>query len=158
MEDRIHLADPAPPYCAACYQAVPHKRHVDFGAGTDGPVMPPAEVMARNTVTGELEATRTIGTVGHSVDEIVICETCVAAAAKLLGMGAADELLDEIEKLRAANDALHTQLTGQRQTVTDALDGLRRHVETGTPIPGLPNSSLPLARPVTERPRKRSRA
>jgi hypothetical protein len=67
---RIHIANPNPPMCAACYQQQPQMTHVDFGASYDGPFFS-SEVTGANAV---------------SIDDLVVCEDCVRAAARLLGM------------------------------------------------------------------------
>jgi hypothetical protein len=142
MEARIHLEEPAPPHCAACHQAVPDKRHVDFGASFDGPMLPALD--------------GTVGVVGHSIDEVIICETCITDAGALIGLGDAEALLAEIERLNAANDALHAQLGAQRANVTEALNTLTAHVAD----PGLPhlvNGSLPLATAPVQ-PKRKTRA
>lgn len=138
MEARIHIEDPSPPNCAACYQAKPEEEHVDFGASTDGPMLPAIEGV--------------VGLVGHSVDEIVICRTCISEAGKLLGLEDAEDLRRQLDEANQANDVLHEQLAGQRASVSEALDSLKQHVTGGTP-PTLPNSLLPIA-PVPARKRK----
>lgn len=143
MEARIHLEEPGPPYCAGCHQAVPDKRHVDFGASTDGPMMPALK--------------GTVGVVGHSIDEIVICEVCITEAAKLLGLGNAEDLLAKLETANRTIDAMHDQLGAQRSSVTSALDTLKREVDGGTPPPVVVNSNLPIA-PIPVKPKRRARA
>lgn len=137
MEARIHLAEPSPPYCAACHQAVPEKRHVDFGAATDGPMLPALDGV--------------VGVVGHSIDDIIICEDCLKEAGRLIGYENAEELREELDAEREANERLHEQLQGTREGVAGALDQLRGHVTAGTP-PTLPNSILPVSAAVKKRP------
>jgi hypothetical protein len=145
MEARIHLEAPAPPCCSACYQPQPQKRHVDFGASTDGPVTDVIPVGA-------------IGVVGHVIDEIVLCEDCIKEAAALLGLGDVTELQARLEAAETTNDALHEQLRGQRDSVTSALDTLKAHVTGETPPPTVPNSLLPIApHPPTKKPAARKR-
>lgn len=132
MEARIHIVDPAPPYCAACYQAVPEKRHVDFGASTDGAVLPAALNDA-------------VGVVGHVIDEIVVCETCIAHAADLIGLGDVAELKERLAVSEARNDQLHAQLEATRAAVVESLEDVKRRlVGEATPPPTSPNASLPL--------------
>jgi hypothetical protein len=129
MEHRIHLEQPAPPYCAACHQAVPDQRHVDFGASFDGPMLP--------------ALSDTVGTVGHSIDEVVICETCIAAAGRLLGLEDASDLREQLDRALSENDVLQDRLAGQRDSVTHALDTLRAGVTGGALPPSRPNPLLP---------------
>jgi hypothetical protein len=57
-------------YCSSCFQAKPGTLHVDFDAAWDGPVLQDA--------VGE--------PITHTIDELVICESCLEEAAKLIGM------------------------------------------------------------------------
>lgn len=134
MEARIHIETPSPPCCSACYQAVPEKRHVDFGASTDGPV---TNVIAPDA----------IGVVGHVVDEIIICETCIADAARLIGLEDVGTLREELDAALESNDALHDQLTSQRAGIEEALEGVKAVVTGATPPPNgnslIPQSPMP---------------
>lgn len=135
-EHRIHLEDTPPPCCSACYQPQPEKRHVDFSASTDGPVT--------NVIPDG-----SLGVVGHVVDEIIVCEVCIETAARLLGLEDVTKLRAELDAANERNDALHDQLTEQRQAVTDTLDGLRRQVTGETPAAGpRGNLLLPQSQPA----------
>lgn len=142
MQPRIHIADPPPPHCSACYQAVPEKRHVDFGASTDGPVLELAGGQVLHTASPLPRLADAKGVVGHVVDEILICETCVEEAAKLIGLQDAEKLGARLEEALAANDRLHEQLAGTRSGVTDALELVRKAAH-GERAPGTPNGSIP---------------
>jgi hypothetical protein len=96
--DRIQLAEPAPPRCSACFQQKPQERHVDFGASYDGPVVPSAENVA--------------GLVGHVIDDLILCETCITEAAQLVGLGNAAALTAERDQLEAGNRELRAKLAG----------------------------------------------
>lgn len=139
MEARIHIAEPSPPYCASCYQAKPQEPHVDFGAATDGPMLAPLE--------------GAVGVVGHSVDDVVICSTCIAEAAKLIGLENAEELRTELDEANATNERLHEQLSGTRANVTSALELVKQAAHGG---PATPNPALPV-QPVKPRRARRGR-
>lgn len=62
---QIRLAETPPAMCSACFGQYPQRRHIDFGASWDGPVLDGAHRV--------------------SIDELVICEKCLLIAAKLLG-------------------------------------------------------------------------
>lgn len=94
--DRIALAQPAPAHCSSCYQQKPQQPHVDFGAGYDGPVVPALQ--------------GTVGVIGHSIDELILCEDCIRTAAKLIGYEDVRELLDKLETVEEARDVLHEKL------------------------------------------------
>lgn len=136
---RIRIADPSPPYCAACYQAKPAETHVDFGAATDGPMLAALD--------------GAVGVVGHSVDDVVICKTCIGLAARLVGLEDAEALRRALDEANARNDALHDQLTGTRQSVTSALDLVKRAAHGDTPA--VPNGNLPVGAGKQRRPRGR---
>jgi len=138
-EARIHLEEPAPPCCSACYQpSNPEKRYVDFSAATDGAVT-------------DLTA-GVIGAVGHVVDEIVLCETCIAEAAKLVGLEDVGTLREELDAALEANDRLHEQISAQREGVASALETLKGHVTASGPVP---NPALPIAPIPPQEGRKR---
>lgn len=101
-----------------------------MGASTDGPVIP-------DHLNGAL------GVVGHVIDEIVLCETCITEAAKLVGLEDAEKLRKQLEDALAANDALHDQLSGTRSNVTSALELVRRAAR-GEKTPASPNGALPV--------------
>ena len=96
--DRIQIAEPAPPRCSACFQAKPQETHVDFGAAYDGPVVPAAENVA--------------GLVGHVIDDLILCETCITEAAKLIGLDNAAAVIAERDQLEAGNRELRAKLAG----------------------------------------------
>jgi hypothetical protein len=96
--DRIHIAEPAPPRCSGCFQQKPQERHVDFGAAYDGPVVPAAENVA--------------GLVGHVIDDLILCETCITEAAQLVGLGNAAALTAERDQLEAGNRELRAKNVG----------------------------------------------
>jgi hypothetical protein len=76
---KIRLASPPPSYCSSCYGQYTERRHVDFGAAYDGPVLEGVE-----------------GGVPASIDDLVICEECLAAAAKVIGYDDAAKLNEQI--------------------------------------------------------------
>lgn len=77
----MRVASVGPSYCAACFGQKPEVPHIDFEAAYDGPVI---EVGNGIKVT---------------IDDLIICEQCLAVAVKLLGY-------DKEEELRAENKEL----------------------------------------------------
>jgi hypothetical protein len=65
---KIRLAETPPTHCASCFGQYPDRRHIDFGAYWDGPVF------ARDE--GDVAGGAPI-----AVDDLVICEECLRAAA-----------------------------------------------------------------------------
>lgn len=72
----VHLASSPPVRCAACYEAAPERRFVDFGAATDGPVF-----LDESGAVLVAEGGQTV-----QVEEIVICENCCATATEVLDL------------------------------------------------------------------------
>jgi hypothetical protein len=101
--DRIAIAQPAPAHCSGCYQHKPQETHVDFGAAYDGPVVP--------ALAGS------VGVVGHSIDELVLCSTCIQTAAALIGLSDQGPLIAERDQLEAGNRTLRGELAGYRDYV-----------------------------------------
>lgn len=70
-----------PAFCSGCHRQQFDKRHVDFEAYYDGPVIDPGNGIKQ------------------CIDDLVLCETCLTVAAQHLGMIPADEdLIAQIEK------------------------------------------------------------
>lgn len=90
---RIRVAEIPPVACASCFGQYPQRMHVDFGASYEGPVLGPQEgVMGGKPV---------------SIDDLIICDECLLAAAKLMGFGDTREDHAEIAQLK---EELHEQL------------------------------------------------
>jgi len=87
------LAHEAPVACSACLQPAmvrdPRPRYVDFEASYEGPV-----------ITSGGEDARSENYVPMPVDDLILCEDCLAAGAKLIGMedsGVPDSQREEYE-------------------------------------------------------------
>lgn len=96
---KIRIAPLSPPHCSACFGAKPGMRHVDMGAAWDGPMLEPLE--------------GAVGVIGHSIDDMVICEECVKAAALLVDMvepADAPDLVADLAEERERNERLHAEL------------------------------------------------
>lgn len=90
----VRIASPNPAVCAACYQAQPEARHVDFEASTDGPIIVDEETGTVRVFPGGDTA---------SVEEIVLCESCVRAGyLELARDGDVTDLEDARARLAAA--------------------------------------------------------
>jgi hypothetical protein len=95
---KIHLADIPPSACAACFGQYPDRRHIDFGAFYDGPILP--------------SGADQVGVVGLAVDDLVICEECLKAAAAQLGLGDAEQVEAEKDELAGRVEELSERLAG----------------------------------------------
>lgn len=118
--ERIHIAEPAPPRCSGCFAAQPQKTHIDFGASWDGPTLPPEKVRVIGQDGGS-ELVAAVGVVGHTIDDLVLCEDCVRHAAKLVGLTDAKRVKAELDQQREVNDRLQGQLAAMQDKV-DALE------------------------------------
>lgn len=94
---KIHLAELPPVACASCAGQYPERLHVDFGSSFDGPVLNSEQVIA-------------LGVMNVQIDELIICDECLRAAAALLGLAAnermKDMLADMSDQLTATGEKL----------------------------------------------------
>lgn len=115
---RIRLAAGPPPHCAACFNQQPDKQHVDFGASYDGPFL-------RGEVTGGPTV---------SIDDLILCEDCLKAGARELGLVEADELkqalIDAASREENFAERLHGAMTYIRklEEATSARDDLEERL------------------------------
>jgi hypothetical protein len=96
---RVALQNPA--YCSACFGARPGEKHIDFEAAYDGPVI--------NSDAG----------IKVAIDDLVICEKCLIAAASLIGLTNADELRAENEELGQSVEELSEQVSKRDNIIRD---------------------------------------
>jgi hypothetical protein len=101
---KIHLAEIPPTHCTSCFAQVPLKRHVDFSAYYDGPVFGDIEIVGGGKVV---------------IDDLILCEDCVKAAAQLIGLDDVERHCEEIQSLKA-------ELEQARQQVVLALTGVQK--------------------------------
>lgn len=88
----MRIAESIPSACSACYGQYVTRRHIDFESSWDGPVISEG-IMGENGVIAQR--------VPVSIDELVICEDCLSAAARMLGMD-----FKHAEKLKELRDAV----------------------------------------------------
>jgi hypothetical protein len=106
----MRVAETAPAACSACYLAQPELRHVDFEAAWDGPMFPDGVANADGEIADHVPV---------SIDDLIICEHCLCAAAAHVGMADPDQTLAELEQLRDVN-----------QTIAEKNRGLEDYVAT----------------------------
>lgn len=114
------LADHAPAACSVCFTQHPDQRHVDFDAAWDGPVLP-----AGDTVI--------------AIDDLIICEGCMTAGGKILGLTDPGELAGRVEALEdqlAAADEAAAERTAYidqlEKTVAAKPDGPRARAKAAS--------------------------
>ena len=88
---------PPPSMCSSCYAQQPDKRHVDFSSSWDGPVL---------TTGSEQNPTRV------SIDELILCEDCLATAAKVIGLENPQQAMAERDEAVARAEELSERLAG----------------------------------------------
>lgn len=81
---KIREVDVPPVACASCNGQYPDRRHVDFGAGYEGAALPPEAISG------------IAGAKVHHVDDLIICDECLTAAATVLGLGDLEEAREVI--------------------------------------------------------------
>lgn len=110
----MRVAYTRPPYCAACFQH-PEEDCIDFEAAYDGPVIPGSPTM--------------------TVDDLIICKSCLTAAATMLeltGMGEAER-----EEYRKTMVALRLENRNQRELIAESARIQQRYSDaTGVPKVG----------------------
>ena len=96
----MQLAAIKPPFCAACYQHSTED-HVDFGGTYDGPMM--------------------LDEVGNKIpiDDLIICRSCIRAAAKLVGMMDPKEDEKQVTELKAENAALNRERLEKNRVISN---------------------------------------
>lgn len=96
----MKLADIPPTYCAACFCSEPAKPHVDFEAIYDGPVIENSGVKI-------------------PIDDLVLCEDCLAAGAILIGMVHNKKMMVENYELGKAIEEKDEYITALETVVRD---------------------------------------
>ncbi len=99
---KIRIAASIPAACSACFGQYVDRLHVDFSAAFDGPVLYGKD-----------------GSTLAAVDELVICDECMRAAAKVLGLEEPGDMVDQIE-------SLDTRLTENSEKLAGALVYIRK--------------------------------
>lgn len=102
------LAETPPARCSACNLQRPEKRHIDFDAWWDGPVVEGGLATGEGVVRGPRV----------SIDELVICEDCLRDAGRLIDLepveGGRVELLEQqLEDARSVNLELQSHVKAQ---------------------------------------------
>jgi hypothetical protein len=122
----MKIAHTTPPACAVCYQQHVNRTHVDFEVAYDGPVIP--------------------GAVPRPIDDLIVCEKCLADAAKLIGLTREDMLRAQVDELTAQRDTA-VQLAAGHQAYSNQLEAALALRPEGaiefTSASGAPASSEP---------------
>jgi hypothetical protein len=106
---RVRVAETPPVACASCGGQYPDRRHVDFGAAWDGPVVNQLDVVAK-------------GVTPMQIDDLVVCENCILEAAGALKMQDVKAptlvaLQDKIAELETLNYGQRNYISKLERTV-----------------------------------------
>lgn len=106
----MRIAETPPVRCSGCYGQYPDRVHVDFETAWDGPVF--REAVA--TGDGGVQQTLTV-----SIDELVLCDRCIRAAAALVNGVKPDPSAQRIAELER-------QLRREREAAAGKDDYIRK--------------------------------
>lgn len=101
---KIHIAEHPPVACSSCGGQYTDRTHVDFGSAGDYGM-----AAVEGVAGGKLV----------SLDDLVVCEECLTAAASLIGLG-------DVEDAEERNRALNERLTDTGQRLGKALDAVNK--------------------------------
>lgn len=99
----MRVSHTPPAYCSGCFQSKPGMTHVDMDVAWDGPVI------SEKIATGDGQASHMAAV---SIDDLVLCEECVRAAAALIGMVDPDTQTAELEQLKESTRVLAERVRG----------------------------------------------
>src|SRR3954464_13824073 len=116
---KIRLAETAPPACASCGRRDLDARHVDFGAAGDYGMAP---------APGNIAGAKLV-----SIDDLIVCEQCLADAASVLGLEDVGAQRSEAERLERECEAAEAQLSA----VTSQLERLPEGRRAGEQLAAL---------------------
>lgn len=102
----MKLTETPPVRCSACFGQYTDRQHVDFEAAWEGPTFKDGIVGPDGEITNSILV---------SIDDLIICDDCLRAAAALLGLKDPDELAEYTEQLEKQRDELLEKVRGHEQ-------------------------------------------
>ena len=106
----MKLAAISPSRCSSCHGQYPERQHVDFDAYWDGPVIDENNGMKQ------------------AIDDLIICEDCLKAAATLIGMVEDKQMVKEnyelgkaVEKKQETIDQQNIMIANLEHTLEKAM-------------------------------------
>lgn len=117
----MKIADTTPAYCSSCFGQYPEQVYVDFESAWDGPIIDEGNGMK------------------ISIDDLVICESCLTAAANLNGLDATKSLKEENLELGVVIEKLQEDIKAKDAMISD----LSHTVETMLKTPVQKKSGRP---------------
>lgn len=107
----MRIASKNPPRCSVCFEQKPKEVHVDFNVAFDGPVIPGQPLV--------------------SIDDLIVCKSCLKQAAKLIGMSDKQELENKYELLSEAIKDYEVELEQKDGVIGDLVHTLEVVVSKG---------------------------
>jgi hypothetical protein len=98
-------------FCASCFNQDPTATHVDLEAYWDGPV-----IDSNNGVK-------------QAIDDLVLCDTCIAEAAKLIGFVDDDGMKQENTEMGMALETKDEEIIDLHELVSDLEKSLSKFTE-----------------------------
>jgi hypothetical protein len=99
----MKLTEIPPVRCSACFGQYTERRHVDFEAAWEGPTF-------KEGIAGE--DGEILNAIPVSIDDLILCEDCLRAAAALIGLKDPDEVSEYAEQLETQRDELLEKVRG----------------------------------------------
>ena len=120
----MRVAETPPAFCSACFGQYPDRRHVDFDVAWDGPTVP-GGVMTPEGVQSGITVT---------IDDMVVCDGCLTAAGRLVGLEPAGETVAKLDQALAEAAVLRERLAGQADYIgkLEAAQAARLPVSSGS--------------------------
>lgn len=97
----MKIADSTPAFCSACYGQDPECIYVDFESAWDGPIIDEGNGMK------------------ISIDDLVICETCLMAAANMKGLDSTKEIKTENLELGVLIEKMQEEIKEKDAMIND---------------------------------------
>lgn len=97
----MKIADSTPAFCSACYGQDPEAIYVDFESSWDGPIVDEGNGMK------------------ISIDDLVICETCLLAAANMNGLDSTKDLKNENLELGVLIEKMQVEIKEKDAMIND---------------------------------------
>lgn len=104
----MRVAQVAPAACSGCFLAKPELVHVDFEVAWDGPTFPDGVMTGDGVI---------VNVVAAQIDDLVLCEECLRAAAAHVGLSDPDEAKADLEQIRTVNQTLAEKNLGLAEYV-----------------------------------------
>lgn len=122
----MRIAETTPPYCSACFGQEPDAKYVDFESAWDGPVIDEGNGLKQ------------------SIDDLIICERCLMAAANLKGLDSTKDMREENLELGVLVEKLEEQIKAKDAMINDLTHTVNTMIKNPVePKRGRPKNMVP---------------